>query len=114
MSTCIYFNPLDLACKNIRGAIQEGESLQLNVFLLKKEKEEHSPSCKCMQFSAQTPNLEDCAVPSQNAFLGINKDGADTVWYPMKKTEFGWTISLEIHEIGLYFYSFSIRSRGYY
>ena len=112
MSTCIYFNPLDLACKSIRGAIHQDDLLQLNVFLLKKEKEDNSPCCKCAEFSAQTPDLEDCTAPMQNAFLGINKDGEEVVWYPMTKTAFGWTISLEIHEIGLYYYSFSIENVG--
>ncbi len=112
MSTCIYFNPLDLACKNIRGAIHQDDLLQLNVFLLKRNGEKNAPCCRCSEFHVETPAPEDCVAPQQNAFLGINRDGEDVVWYPMTKTSFGWSISIEIHEIGLYYYNFSIENVG--
>lgn len=94
----IYFNPLDTHCKNIKGAVSEKETLQLTVFLLKEER----PS----DFAFKTPEKEDCIPSEMNAFLKLTKDGEEDEFFLMEKCQFGWTISLKINEIGLYFYNF--------
>ena len=108
----IYFNPLDSACKNIVGGVPKGEKIQLNVFLL-KETEEFSPfNEKTGGFCAVTPSIEQCDLPKQDAFLRLNKDGERAEFFPMEKTEFGWTITIAIKEIGLYYYSFYVENKG--
>lgn len=94
----IYFNPLDTHCKNIKGAVSEKETLQLTVFLLKEERPE--------DFAFKTPEKEECISSEMNAFLKLAKDGGEDAFFLMEKCPFGWTISLKINEIGLYFYSF--------
>ena len=100
-SMTVYYNPLDKACKNITGAIAQNDTLQFNVFLLQNEKEE-----------LRTPEIGECRSPEKNAFLHINKDGEECNYYLMDKTDYGWTISLKINEIGLYFYRFQIEGLG--
>ena len=112
MAIRVYFNPLDTACKNITGAIKEGDLLQLNLFLLKDGQKVTPWSENKWEFHAETPTLDACATPSQNAFLRLNRDGEVCDLYPMTKTSFGWSISLKIHEIGLYYYSFYIEKEG--
>lgn len=112
MSISIYFNPLDTACKNLTGAIKQGDLLQLNIFLLKDQEKITSWSENQSKFAANAPSLSDCVAPSQNAFLRFNRDGEICDFYPMVKTDFGWSISLRIHETGLYFYSFYIEKEG--
>ena len=112
MSISIYFNPLDSACKNITGAIKKGDLLQLNIFLLKEESTLTPWVKNKTDFSLKTPNEEDCKRPSANAFLRFNHDGEVCEFYPMTKTDFGWSISLRINEIGLYYYSFYIEKEG--
>ena len=109
MAISIYFNPLDTACKSIIGGIKQGETLQLNLFLLKKleDKRFYTPN-----YNFKTPKLEECLAPIQNAFLRFNRDGEEIELLPMVKTSFGWSISFEINEIGLYHYSFYIESEG--
>lgn len=108
MSTTIYFNPLDTACKSIVGGIKEGELLQLNLYSLAQEQK----LGQAKPFRFDMPSLDECTFPAENAFLRINRDGEDAELFEMHKTPFGWTISLEIHEIGLYFYSFYIVGVG--
>ena len=112
MSISIYFDPLDKACKNITGAIKEGDLLQLNIFLLKNPRKIEPWNTNKTEFHTKTPSLEECMAPSQNAFLRFNRDGEVCDFYPMTKTDFGWSISLKVHEIGLYFYSFFIEKEG--
>ena len=66
MAISICFNPLDTACKSIIGGIKQGETLQLNLFLLKKleDKRFYTPN-----YNFKTPKLEECLAPIQNAFL---------------------------------------------
>ncbi len=108
----IYFNPLDVACKNIIGGIAEGDKLQLNVFCLKQETEYTPYDEKTGEFSAKTPAFEDCIKPAQRAFLRLNKDGERADFFPMTITPFGWTITLAIHQYGLYYYSFHVENEG--
>ena len=110
MAISIYFNPLDTACKNIIGGVKKGETLELNVFLLKKEPN-NSPKHGFF-FSAKQPSRAECCTPMQNAFLRLNRDGENAELFEMTKTDFGWHISLEIQEIGLYYYSFYIVNEG--
>ena len=108
----IYFNPLDQACKNITGAIKQGDILQFNLFLIKDEAKIEGNYGEKGTFYAEAPQFEHCDEPNDNAFLRLNKDGEEAILYPMKKTVFGWSVSLSIHEIGLYFYSFYIENQG--
>ena len=109
MAISIYFNPLDNACKSIIGGIKQGEELQFNLFLLKNRERVH---CGIPNYNFKTPSKGDCIEPSQNAFLRIKRDGESFDLFEMKKTEFGWSISFQILEIGLYHYSFYIENEG--
>ena len=113
----IYFNPLDNACKNVVGGVKEGELIQLNLFFLPDGKEDVN-SAKSGAFTAKKPNtkapkLEECCTPTESAFFRFYNDGEEAELFPMYKTEFGWSISLKITEIGLYFYSFYIENIGF-
>ena len=106
MSIRIYYDPLKSACKNISGAIRKGDTLQLNVFVLKEDAqfEEKQPFI--------LPREDQCKTPEDNAFLQINKDGEQPSFFSMRKTGFGWQISLRVDEIGLYYYHFIVENRG--
>lgn len=78
----IYYNPLDKRCKSVTGGIQRNTKFTLSVF------------CQENEYS------------SDRLLLVIYRDGELPAYYGMKKTSFGWTISLKIHQIGLYFYHF--------
>ncbi len=108
----IYFNPLDTACKNIIGAVREGNKLRLTVFRLKEEREYLPFNPKTGEFYAKTPDLTACIRPQERAFLRLNKDGERANFYPMACTDFGWSITVAIHEIGLYYYSFYVENEG--
>lgn len=100
----IYFNPTNSACKNIIGGICINKRLQLNIFNVKGEISYQAPFVPCAQ-NTEPPTTEAC--------LYFGKDGENRTSYPMKKTSFGWSISLKIKEVGLYFYSFFIEEYGY-
>ena len=108
----IYFNPLDIACKSVIGAIKEGEQVQFNLFFL-DEKADFT-SCKDSQPSIHMDKsiLAKCKQPNFNAVLCLNKDGQPCEYLTMNTTIFGWSISLNIHEIGLYFYHFELENVG--
>ena len=93
MKNRIYFDPLDTACKNCIGAVAVGQTLQLNIFYEKEDKNGYE-------------------MPTQKAYFRLNKDGEISALYPMEITEFGWSIAVSIHEIGLYYYSFAIENIG--
>ena len=113
MSVSIYFNPLDTACKNILGAVSSGETLQFNVFSLKEDQNDQIFSkLKEGEFHVETPALEDCVAPCEDAYLHINRDGENKQTLLMEKTQYGWTITVNISEIGLYFYSFYVENIG--
>ena len=103
MAISIYYNPLDPACKNLIGGIKQGELLELNIYLLKKSTRITPWTANTSDFNAKTPTKEECMEPKKNAFLRLNLDGEICQFYPMKKTEFGWSISIKIKEIGLYY-----------
>ena len=105
----IYYNPLDTACKNLIGAIRQGDTLQLNVYSLKTAQQQSA----VLEYPIQTPSADVCIRPEQNGFLQLHRDGEPMQSYPMEITPFGWTVSLKIHEIGLYFYSFYIENAGH-
>ncbi len=106
----IYFNPLDNACKSVKGGVAQGEKVQFNVFLLENECTYYDEMTG--EFLAKTPSVSACKQPKQRAFLRINKDGARSEFLTMSITPFGWSVTLAIHEIGLYYYSFFIENEG--
>lgn len=113
MALQVYFDPLDTACKTITGAIRKGDALQFNVFLLKSSENCGYSRNFSSVFDRATPSPEECTAPDFEAELLLNRDGEAAVAYPMTKTSFGWTISLSIGEIGLYYYVFSIAGVGF-
>ena len=108
----IYFNPLNTACKSVIGAIKQGESLELNVFLKKDDSAKASAFCFDIK-NLELPLENECAFPKNNAFLHINRDGEEATELPMMRTAFGWSVALSIQEIGLYYYTFYIENVGY-
>lgn len=106
IKTNYYFDPTNLACKNIVGGIKEGDTLTISVYSLKAERE-------IDKLSLFPPLIEDYDWPNVALYLILAKDGQEKTYYPMTKFEHGWRISLKIHEIGLYFYSFSIENKGF-
>ena len=108
----VYYNPLDTACKSITGAIRLGDTLTLNIFLLKQAKKQAWGASLHVDFLT-TPKQEECLAPEKDGVLLLNKDGEDATAYPLQRTPFGWTVSLSIHEIGLYYYTFSIDGEGF-
>ncbi len=107
----IYFNPLDSACKNVIGAVAQGDKLQLNVFYLREEDKCYYDE-KTGEFSATTPSVEECCNPNKRAFLRLNRDGTRGEYFPMQLTDFGWSITLSLHNTGLYYYSFYVENEG--
>ena len=105
MSIFVYYNPLDKACKSIVGGIQQNRRVRFNVFLLNEERKGYR--------AFTTPSLEECKPPEQDGFFMLGKDGEEMQPYPMQKTAYGWTITVKIKEIGLYFYSFKISESAY-
>ena len=108
-----YFNPLDTSCKNIVGGAREGDLIQLNIFNLNEECNKHNLCTRNHFFCVKTPEYSQCKKPNENVFLRLFHDGEEATLFPMQKTEFGWSISLKIKEIGLYFYSFYVEDVGY-
>ncbi len=106
----IYFNPLDTACKSIIGGVPQGEKLQFNVFNLNEKQSYYQE--KTGEFCALTPTAKEYAQPSTQAFLRLQKDGEEVEYFPMVITRFGWSITISIQEIGLYYYSFYLENRG--
>lgn len=98
----VYFNPLDKACKSITGGVRQGDKLQFNLFYLKENFTQGE------FFSLRTPLWGECETPAPEATLSLGKDGEERSLYPLRKTSYGWTISLKINEIGLYYYNFVI------
>ena len=95
----VYFNPLDRACKSVTGALRRGNKIQWNIFLTK-------------EFTQSTPQKSDCVFGEKNAYLIFNKDGQAPATFPLEKTEYGYSVTLRIHETGLYFYRFYIENEG--
>lgn len=100
MAIQIYFDPLNIACKSITGAICQNERVEFNLFLLKSHEK-------------NGVTARNCLTPDFNAALHLNKDGEKAKIYPMQKTSFGWTISLSIEDIGLYYYVFALEGVGF-
>jgi len=78
----IYFNPLDKRCKSAVGGIKRNTKFTLSVF------------------------CQEDFNPSDRLLLVIYRDGELPSYYTMNQTSFGWSISLKIHQVGLYFYHF--------
>ncbi len=103
MKTRYYYNPIDCACKSVVGGVKAGEELQIKLFYLKTEE-----SVEGLLINSPS----DFTSPLENAYLILAKDGQENKYLPMQRTSFGWQINLKIHEIGLYFYAFSIENNG--
>ena len=108
----IYFNPLDTACKSIIGAAKEGETIQFNLFYFDKRTAFYPQSGIEESICMNKDMLAKCKKPDFNATLCLNKDGEACEYLSMQKTDFGWSITLNIHEIGLYFYHFELENMG--
>lgn len=74
----IYYNPLDKKCRSRTGAIPRECELTLSVY---------------------ADGVQEC-------ILDLNLDGRPSEHLQMRRTEGGWTITLIIHETGLYYYRF--------
>ena len=109
----IYYNPLDCACKNIVGAIKEGDKLQFNIFLCSSNHATMKNKGVNGGFCPTAPKLEDCYRPQENAYLNVNKDGETSERIAMRITEFGWSVCISLNETGLYFYGFEIENHGF-
>ena len=108
-----YFNPLDVACKSVVGAVRKNQRVRLNLFLTKEKEDSAQKEFENLSAAFVTPKKTDCIAANDTAFLLINKDGQAQKHLEMEKTSFGWTISIKIQECGLYFYRFSMKKGGY-
>mgnify|MGYP003293784151 CR=1 FL=1 len=100
----IYYDPLDVACKNLIGGVRQEAQLVFNIFSLKSSK---------IKDICITPTREECGKEEKTAYLHLWRDGEKKESFLMQNTEYGWTISLKIKEIGLYFYNFYIENEGF-
>lgn len=106
MSVSVYYNPLDIACKSVTGAIRIGDALQFRVFLLKDD--------ICISSISGISNFQEyCRAPVQNAFFNVNRDGEESESFLMNKTPFGWTITVKMCQTGLFYYGFSVENEGF-
>ena len=109
----IYFNPLDRACKNVIGAVSAGEEVQFNLLFYPNISANFSDHYgKRGLFTPIKPDINASARPNFEAFFIINRDGENFERLPMTKSDFGWSVTVAIHEIGLYFYHFEIEELG--
>ena len=110
MAVRIYYDPLVPVCKSTVGAISQSKNVEFNLYCIQEHSsfQEQSP-CK------QTISLEDCRRPEETwkGYLQLQKDGECMQTFPMIITEYGWHISLKVHEIGLYSYCFFIDGIGF-
>ncbi len=83
----LYYDPLDRACKSTTGAFPRETVLTIRVYRAQGGEDD---------FSAEVCNLV------------LGRDGREMNYYQMVRTEYGWTVSLRFHEVGLYFYYFMV------
>ncbi len=95
----IYYDPRDIRCKSITGGIPTETEVTFNLF--------HQKECCELSF-----RVEACGASEKSAYFVLNRDGEESVRYPMKNTSFGWQIRLKINERGLYYYRFHIDEEG--
>ena len=81
------FNPLDIACKSLLGAIPCEKEITFHIYRFLGGEG---------SFSAENCNL--C----------FTSDGEHTVAFPMKKTDDGFSITLKFNRTGLYYYFFQL------
>ena len=86
----VYFNPLDVACKNIIGGVKEKDLIQLNIFYINSEGKSNTQARITNSFCENAPNLATCSLPNENAYLRLFRDGENPELFAMQKTEFGW------------------------
>ena len=68
IKTNYYFDPTNLACKNIVGGIKEGDTLTISVYSLKTERE-------IDKLSLFPPLKEEFDFPNVTLHLVLAKDG---------------------------------------
>ena len=68
-----YFDPLNRACKNVIGAVANGQELSFTVFSL-------SENCEKGDFGGVffTPTSENCILPTNDLYFEFGKDGEET------------------------------------
>ena len=84
----LYYDPLDRACKSIRGAVSCHMDLSLHLYMNKESGE--------FQFSAQTCTLV------------LWRSGEEAKFFPMIREENCFSLRLKFHKMGLYFYYFEL------
>lgn len=82
-----YYNPLDKQCKNPVGAFSRHEPVTFNIYHIREQGDEQT---------AEVCNLI------------LYQDGHTIEYFQMNPTDYGWTLSVCIHDTGLYFYYFKI------
>ncbi len=82
----LYYDPLDSACKSIRGAVPCHGDLSLHLYMNKESGE--------FQFSAQT------------CMLVLWRSGGEAKFFPMINEGDCFSLRLKFHKTGLYFYYF--------
>ncbi len=83
----LYYSPLDPECKSVIGALTVSSKLILNIYK-KNSGEENVSAALCS--------------------LLLFEDGKQIEEFPMKETSYGYTLSLKINQVGLYFYCFRL------
>lgn len=84
----LYYDPLDRACKSIRGAVPCHMDLSIHLYMNKESGE--------FQFSAQTCTLV------------LWRSGEEAKFFPMIREENCFSLRLKFHKTGLYFYHFEL------
>ena len=79
----IYYNPLDEACKSVRGGIRQNESFAIRIY----------------------------GKSDEPCLFVLQKDGSEAQSLLMRHAPFGWEIELSFAETGLFFYWFQIGGR---
>lgn len=81
------YDPLDTACKSRIGAFPCGDEITFRIY---------------------ENNGGEGSFSAENCNLFICRDGEEYVIFPMHKTEFGFSLTLKFHSVGLYFYYFKL------
>ncbi len=86
------YNPLKKECKSLTGAVPRSGKVTLRVFKDKQGGEADFSADVCM--------------------LVLHEDGKECRELPMRRTRYGFCISLRFHRTGLYFYHFRLGGRS--
>ena len=86
-----YYNPLDKACKSTTGAVRRTGEITFHI---------------CHDESGESFSADSCTFV-------LNRDAESPSYYPMKKTQRGWSLTVRFNRTGLYFYHFLIDGRRF-